>query len=88
MKKFIQDGNVYTLKKQYGMFVPLCGAFLILSIVGFTEAPESSFKWWMLGIALLMFFLFLKYSLIVDMNQREIRICAGLFGKPITIPIE
>ncbi|MFT3901988.1 MAG: hypothetical protein QM727_02400 [Niabella sp.] len=87
MKNFTQEGNTYTLKRQYGMFVPLCAAFLLLAVVGFTQMPESSFKWWMLGIALLMFFLFLKTSLIIDMDKNEIRIIAGLFGKPITVLI-
>ena len=86
LKNFTREGNVYKLKTQYGIFIPLCGAFLLLTVFGFLRIPDSSFKWWMLAIFLLCFVSFRMTYLFLDMDKKEIRVRMGL-GTGKTIPI-
>lgn len=85
LKNFIEDGNVYRLKKQYGFMVVLCGAFLAIALFGFIKAPGSSFKWWMLGIAVVLFISFQANYLIIDLNTGEMRAKASLISPGKTI---
>jgi len=86
LKNFTQEGNVYKLKTQYGISVPLCGAFLLLALFGFLNIPESSFKWWMLAIFIFCLISFLRSYLFVDMDKKEMRARMGL-GSEKTIPL-
>ena len=86
LKNFTRNGNIYKLKTQYGIYVPLCGAFLLLAIFGFVNMPESSFKWWMLAIFALCFASLQMSYLFVDMDKREIHVRLGL-GTGKIIPI-
>ena len=87
LKNFTQEGNVYKLKTQYGMFIPLCGAFLLLTVFGFVQLPESSFKWWMLGIFVLCFVSFQMSYLLLDVEKKEISVRMGL-GSGKIIPFD
>ncbi len=88
MKNFIKEENLYTLKRQYSLIVPLLGTFFGLALVGFLKIPESSFKWWMLGIGILLAIAYARRSLVIDMDKREIRVVMGLFHPVRTIPLE
>ncbi len=87
LKKFTQEGNIYRLNRQYGLIVPLVGFFILLSFIGFAYSPESSFKWWMLGIALLCGVSFMVSSLAIDMDKKEIIARMGLIGSTKTVPL-
>lgn len=88
MKNFEQNGNEYKLKFQSGTYVPLIGIFAVLAIVGFIKIPESSFKWWMLGVVVILVISLLRSYLIIDMGRREIRARKGLLGKEVILPLE
>jgi hypothetical protein len=88
MKNFERNGNEYKMKPQLGTYVPLVGIFSIMALVGFIKMPESSFKWWMLGIVIILMISLLRASFIIDMDNREIRTRKGLLGKEVTIPLE
>ncbi|KFF09774.1 hypothetical protein IW15_22200 [Chryseobacterium soli] len=88
MKNFTIEGNLYKLKPQWGMNIPLIGAFIILTIVGFAKIPESSFKWWMLGISILLLISVLSSYLIINLDQKEIRTKIGFFGRARIISLE
>jgi len=87
MKNFTKEGNVYTLNKQYGLFVPLIGFFLLLTILGFVKIPESTFKWWMLGITTLLTLSFYVGFLTIDMDQQEFRTRVSLFSGVKVLPL-
>ena len=88
MKKFERNGNEYKMKPQLGTYVPLVGIFSIMTLVGFIKMPESSFKWWMLGIVVILMISLLRAYFIIDMDRREMRVRKGLFGKEVTVPLE
>ncbi|MDR3009483.1 MAG: hypothetical protein LBV59_16230 [Sphingobacterium sp.] len=88
MKNFERNGNEYKMKPQLGTYVPLVGIFSIMALVGFLKMPESSFKWWMLGIVVILMISLLRAYFIIDMDRREMRIRKGLFGKEVTVPLE
>lgn len=88
MKNFERNGNEYKMKPQLGTYVPLVGIFSIMVLVGFIKMPESSFKWWMLGIVVILMISLLRAYFIIDMDNREIRTRKGLLGKEVTIPLE
>ena len=88
MKNFERNGNEYKMKPQLGTYVPLVGIFFIMALVGFIKMPESSFKWWMLGIVVILMISLLRAYFIIDMDNREIRTRKGLLGKEVTIPLE
>lgn len=88
MKNFIKEGNQYKLKPQLGVSIPLIGAFLVFAIFGFIKLPESSFKWWMLGVVVILIISFLRAFFIIDMNKKEVRSRKGLLGTTITIPVD
>ncbi|APU96353.1 hypothetical protein BV902_08320 [Sphingobacterium sp. B29] len=88
MKNFERNGNEYKMKPQLGTYVPLVGIFSIMALVGFIKMPDSSFKWWMLGIVVILMISLLRAYFIIDMDNREIRTRKGLLGKEVTIPLE
>ncbi|WON95031.1 hypothetical protein [Sphingobacterium sp. UGAL515B_05] len=88
MKNFERNGNEYKMKPQLGTYVPLVAIFAIMAIVGFVKMPESSFKWWMLGIVVILMISLLRAYFIIDMDRREMRVRKGLFGKEVTVPLE
>lgn len=88
MKNFERNGNEYKMKPQLGTYVPLVGIFAIMAIVGFVKMPESSFKWWMLGVVVILMISLLRAYFIIDMDRREMRVRKGLFGKEVTVPLE
>ncbi|KKO90762.1 hypothetical protein AAW12_14560 [Sphingobacterium sp. Ag1] len=88
MKNFERNGNEYKMKPQLGTYVPLVGIFSIMTLVGFIKMPESSFKWWMLGIVVILMISLLRAYFIIDMDRREMRVRKGLFGKEVTVPLE
>lgn len=88
MKNFERNGNEYKMKPQLGTYVPLVGIFSIMALVGFVKMPESSFKWWMLGIVVILMISLLRAYFIIDMDRREMRVRKGLFGKEVTVPLE
>ncbi|MGJ1439076.1 hypothetical protein [Sphingobacterium siyangense] len=69
------------MKPQLGTYVPLVGIFSIMALVGFIKMPESSFKWWMLGIVVILMISLLRAYFIIDMDNREIRTRKGLLGQ-------
>ncbi|RKF30195.1 hypothetical protein BCY89_20575 [Sphingobacterium siyangense] len=81
MKNFERNGNEYKMKPQLGTYVPLVGIFSIMALVGFIKMPESSFKWWMLGIVVILMISLLRAYFIIDMDNREIRTRKGLLGQ-------
>lgn len=87
MKNFTKDGNVYKLKPQLGMYIPLFVLFGGATLLGFLKIPESSFKWWMLGIAILMLFSYLTSFLIIDLDKKEINAKSGLLTGTKTLPL-
>lgn len=74
MKNFERIGNEYKMKPQLETYVPLIGIFSIITIVGFVKLPESSFKWWMLGILVILIISLLRSYFIIDMDRREMRV--------------
>ncbi len=88
MKNFERIGNEYKMKPQLGTYVPLIGIFSIIMIVGFVKLPESSFKWWMLGILVILIISLLRSYFIIDMDRREMRVRKGLVGREVTVPID
>lgn len=86
MKKFTRSGSEYKLNPQWGLYIPLVGTFLLFTIAGFTVMPESSFKWWMTGITVLLMLSILNSSLIINVDKREIRTKTGLIKASKTIP--
>ncbi|MGJ1367626.1 hypothetical protein [Sphingobacterium spiritivorum] len=86
MKKFTRNGNEYKLNTQWGLYIPLVGSFVILTIAGFTAIPESSFKWWMIGIVVLLILSILNSYLIIDVDKKEIRTKTGFIKVSRTIP--
>lgn len=88
MKNFEKNGSEYKMKPQLGTYVPLVGFFLLLTIVGFIKIPESSFKWWMLGIVIILVVSLLRSFLFIDMEKKEIRVRKGLWGREIIIPLD
>ncbi|WP_312338610.1 hypothetical protein [Sphingobacterium sp.] len=88
MKNFERNGNEYKMKPQLGTYIPLVGVFAIMAIVGFVKMPESSFKWWMLGIVIILMISLLRAYFIIDMDRREMRVLKGLLGKEVTVPLE
>lgn len=86
MKNFTKVGNQYKLKPQWGMNIPLIGAFVVLAIVGFTKMPESSFKWWMSSICIILFISVINSFMVIDLDKREIRVKMGIFARSKIIP--
>ncbi|MBX3254012.1 MAG: hypothetical protein KF862_07730 [Chitinophagaceae bacterium] len=86
-KNFTQTGNQYKLKLQYGFNTVICGAFLLATIIGFVKIPGSSFKWWMLGITIIMLWATFTNSCIIDMDKKEIRIKPSLLKPALIIPL-
>lgn len=71
MKNFEKNGSEYKMKPQLGTYVPLVDFFLLLTIVGFIKIPESSFKWWMLGIVIILVVSLLRSFLFIDMKKKR-----------------
>jgi len=88
MKNFERNGNEYKMKPQLGTYVPLIAIFSIMTLVGFIKMPESSFKWWMLGVVVILMISLLRAYFIIDMDRREMRVRKGLLGKEVTVPLE
>ncbi|MGG5210620.1 hypothetical protein ACQWU4_16970 [Chryseobacterium sp. MIQD13] len=87
LKNFKRTGNEYRLTSSKGFNIALCSFILVLSGIGFVKAPESSFKWWMLGLAIVLILSLAVSYCIIDMDKKEIRIKIGLLGGSRTIPI-
>ncbi|UWX61776.1 hypothetical protein N0B40_05715 [Chryseobacterium oranimense] len=87
LKNFKQTGNQYKLTSSNSFNAILCSCFLMLSVFGFIKIPDSSFKWWMLGITILLILSALVSYCIIDMDKKEIRIRMGLIKGPKIIPI-
>lgn len=88
MKKFTKKGNIYKLKPQLGISIPLVGSFAALTAAGFIKMPESSFKWWMMAISILLLASFLCSYLIIDIGRKEIQTKTGFLAGSQTIPFE
>ncbi len=88
MKNFDRNGNEYKMKHQLGTYVPLVAIFSIMTLVGFIKMPESPFKWWMLGVVVILMISLLRAYFIIDMDRREMRVRKGLLGKEVTVPLE
>ena len=88
MKNFDRNGNEYKMKPQLGTYVPLVAIFSIMTLVGFIKMPESPFKWWMLGVVVILMISLLRAYFIIDMDRREMRVRKGLLGKEVTVPLE
>jgi hypothetical protein len=66
----------------------LIGFFVVVGLIGFIQMPDSSLKWWMLGIVVILLISLLRAYFIIDMDRREMRVRKGLLGKEVTIPLE
>ena len=88
MKKFTKKGNIYKLKPQWGLSITLVGAFAALTATGFLKMPESSIKWWMMAISILLLASFLCSYLIIDLDSKEIRTKTGFLAGSQTILLE
>lgn len=64
----------------------MVGSFVLLTIAGFTAMPESSFKWWMMGIVVLLIISILNSYLIIDLDKKEIRTKTGFIKSSQIIP--
>lgn len=88
MKNFERNGNEYKMKAQLGTYVPLIGFSVVVALIGFIQMPGSSLQWWMLAITVILLISLLRAYFIIDMDNREMRVRKGLFGKKVTVPLE
>lgn len=86
-KNFKRTGNQYKLTSSNSFNITLCSIVVLLSAAGFVKIPESSFKWWMLGLAALLILSVMASYCIIDMDKKEIRIRIGFLGGSRTIPL-
>lgn len=87
LKNFIQEGNIYKLKPQYGLFIPLFLIFVALGVLTTIKSPGSNIKWIFYGIALLGILAFFKQHFTIDLNKKEMQAKMGLFGGGQSIPL-
>lgn len=79
LKYFTQEGNQFKMKPQYIFFV-LAGFFFFFGIIAMIKAPDSSAKWWLFAIAIIVIISISRQSLIIDLDKKEIVIRRGLIG--------
>ncbi|UIR57098.1 hypothetical protein LZQ00_04615 [Sphingobacterium sp. SRCM116780] len=86
LKHFTQEGHVYKLKPQYvfnSIFITL---LLLVAALG-AYMQEPMMMWIPLIVAILAGISMFNKSLIIDMNNKEIRVRKGLIPIAATIPI-
>jgi|SRR5690554_4820640 len=87
LKHFTKEGNVYTMKPQFGMAIILIGGLLLVAF-GSYYADIMGLMWVMLALAVLSFLAIMTKKLTIDMNKKEIHAKVGLVKPAVVIPID
>lgn len=87
LKHFTKDGNVYSMKPQYGMAIIVIGGLLLVAF-GSYYADIIGLMWVMLALAVLSFLAITSKKLSINMNKREIHAKVGLVKPATIIPID
>lgn len=87
LKHFTAEGNVYKMKPSYFLPIALIIVLPLLSYFILQEGKYPVIGWLVLGFAILGFAGMISRSLIIDLNNQEIRAKAALLRPAVRIPL-
>lgn len=87
LKHFIQEGNLYKMKPQYGSSIVLIIGLFLLAF-GAYYVDSYGFMWIMLILGALSFWAIATKKLCIDMAARSLYAKVGLAKPPVTISID
>ncbi|OXA83183.1 hypothetical protein [Flavobacterium hercynium] len=85
-KKFIQNGNQYTMKRQYGFGFVVVGGMAAISLTAFFM-KEATVGWVFAGLAVLCFIAVWFEHVSINMDDKVIITKMGWINKPVSIPL-
>lgn len=87
LKHFKQEGNLYSMKPQYGSSIILItGLFLFAFVAYYTDI--YGLMWAMIILGILSFWAIATKKMSIDTNKRELYAKVGLINPSVTIPVD